>query len=264
MKKQITAALIAAFVLVTFTACSDHASANGLGDQRSVSESNSSASGEGASAVDSSAPAESAEPVGGSSSSSDTMPYSAKEVIQMMKPIKEYISWDHKMFPPDGNAEIVDKEQTITAKRSYSDTPISFFKVVKGDVQTEDRFMAKLSSLLTEKAKKAVLEAPVRYFEFNNGDLYIAMPGPGGSGGPGYDYFTVDKIEYINENTVAIKVTGVYNGSDAYEPYSNTGTATLVKTDDSFLIDEYDNSIANILLNCNKLVYNGETIEISK
>lgn len=263
MKKQISMALIAAFVLGTFTACSDLAPANGIGDQSYVSRSNSSASGESSSVADSSAPAESMELAGSSSSSTDIMPYSAEEAAAMLKPLKEYVSWDYKMFPPDGNEGIVDKEQTITAKRSYSGTPISFFKVVKGNIQTEEQFMAKLDSMLSEKLKNTVLEAPHRFFEFYNGDLYISMPGPGGSGGPGYHYMYLDSAEYTDENTVVINVTGIFNGyGDLYEPYSNTGTATLLKTADGFVIDEYDKSIANIIFHCNKLVYNGETIEV--
>lgn len=263
MKKQITLLVISALILGGLTACSDRAAEGdsaSLGDS-SLPESSSSESLSVDSSVfsDSSSSAESSE-------SRELMPYPAEEVIQMFEPMREYFIWDYEMFPPDGNKEIVDMEQVITAERLFSHNtiePIPFFKVVKGDIQTEEQFMAKLDSLLSEKAKKAVLEAPTRYFEFFESDLYIAMPGPGGYGGPGYDFFSLDSAEYIDEDTVFIKVTGVFNGIDGvYEPYSHIGTATLLKTEDGFLIDEYDYSIETILLHCDKLVYNGETIEL--
>lgn len=263
MKKQITLLVIAALILGGLTACSDRAAEGdsaSFGDS-SLPESSSSESLSVDSSVfsDSSSSAESSE-------SRELMLYPVEEVIQMFKPMREYFIWDYKMFPFDGNKEIVDMEQVITAERLFSHNTlhsIPFFKVVEGDVRTEEQFMAKLDSLLSEKAKKAVLEAPTRYFEFFEGDLYIAMPGPGGYGGPGYDYFSLDSAEYIDENTVFIKVTGYFNGIDGvYEPYSHIGTATLVKTEDGFVIDEYDYSIETILLHCDKLVYNGETIEL--
>lgn len=187
------------------------------------------------------------------------------EVMQLLKPLKEYGDLCWKMFPYDLNKELVDMEQTISAERPTSAGTMTrtFYKVVNGDIKTEEQFIAKIDTILTEKAKKEFLVDPERNFEFSDGNLYISGRGAGGMG-TGMDALYLDSVEYTDENTIVITVIsfGDKNNWGTSENIKDIAKATLVKTDEGFRIDTCDYRAIIDFYFYNEIICNDKTIQL--
>lgn len=250
MKKQITAVIITALILANLTACRNNGIENQSNTQGSITDNTASIS-------DLNLPE--------NPGSKIEQLYPIEQVTQILKPLKEYGDLCWKMFPYDLNKELVDMEQTISAERPTSAGTMTrtFYKVVNGDIKTEEQFIAKIDTMLTEKAKKEFLADPERNFEFSDGNLYIGGRGAGGMG-TGMDALYLDSVEYTNENTVVVTVIsfGDKNNWGTSEDIKDAAKATLVKTENGFRIDTYDYRAIIDFYFYNEIIYNDKTIQL--
>lgn len=213
--KKITATLCTLSMLMILTACMNTES--GLGD--SVYSSESSFGND----VSPNAPNETALLDG--------------ETKQALKLLKEYGDFYWETFPMNSAAEaLINERQTISVDRGNG--AMTYYKVVNGDIRTEEQFSRKLDTLLTEKAKREFLEDPNRPFEFSDGDLYIRSTGAGGFGA-GMDRLYLDSIEQSGEDGLVVTVTsfGDKDNWGTSEDISDTYSATLVRTSDGLRAD---------------------------
>ena len=266
MKRQITAVITAALILANLTACRNNGIENQSNNQGSITD-NAALISDDQSSISQNQNSDISSNLNSPENpeSKNEQSYPIEQVTQILKPLKEYGDLCWKMFPYDLNKELVDMEQTISAERPTSAGTMTrtFYKVVNGDIKTEEQFIAKIDTMLTEKAKKEFLADPERNFEFSDGNLYISGRGAGGMG-TGMDALYLDSVEYTDENTVVVTVIslGDKNNWGTSEDIKDAAKATLVKTDDGFRIDTCDYSAIIDFYFYNEIICDDKTIPL--
>lgn len=246
--KKITAIICTLSMLVALTAC-----------DRTAPESNTSEISSNESLSENNTPESSA-----AESLDAEKPSLPEDINQILKPVNEFADLYFELFPINEIVgDLADKSQSVSEETSYG--VLTYYKVVNGDVQTEEQFNEKLDSLLTENRKKAFLEDPQKKFMFSKGSLYVKSQGAGGYG-TGMDCLYLDSVEYSDESTVTVTVTsfGDKDNWGTSEDIADTYTVTLVKTEDGFRIDKYDHGILLDFWYYNELAYGDTTIDLGK
>lgn len=175
----------------------------------------------------------------------------AQDFEQALNVMREYAYWQFTIIHPnemkkenDPVYKIVDTEQSI--KKETEDNPYWFYKVVKGEMNSEKRFNEALDKIFTEKFKS-------EFFEYNKDDLIVSdgfiylnfRMKRVGAVGTGMSYLELNSFEYPDENTILMTVTSVGDknewGLDA--DLRDTITVKFVRKDGTLRIDEINDPL---------------------